>query len=70
MERRLHCVSGVACPPLIRGKSRFNDKRSISQIRMERREQSIVVLSRLVTLSTIVAVVMITKVHLDPKVLV
>jgi len=37
---------------------------------MERREQSIVVLSRLVTLSTVAVIVMITKVHLDPKVLV
>lgn len=70
MERGLHCVSSVACPCLIRGKSRFNYKRSISQIRIERREQSIVVLSRLVTLSTIVVVVMITKVHIDPKVLI
>ena len=70
MERGLHCVSSVACPSLFHGKDRFNYKRSISQIRMERREQSIVALSRLVTLSTVVAIVMITKVQLDPKVLV
>lgn len=38
MERRLHCVSSVACPSLFPGKSRFNCKRSISQIKMERRE--------------------------------